>query len=109
VLIDGEPHNSCLTPVAQLDGASVLTIEGLAHAGELHPIQRAFVDEGAVQCGYCTPGMVLSAKAILDRHADPDEATIREGLSGNLCRCTGYGRIVAAIRRAARETKEASR
>ncbi len=106
VLIDGEPHNSCLTPVAQLEGAVVTTIEGLAKGGVLHPVQRAFVEEGAVQCGYCTPGMVLTAKAILDRDPEPTEPAIREALSGNLCRCTGYHRIVAAIQRAARDLRE---
>jgi len=109
VLIDGSLHNACLTPVATIVGSSVLTIEGLADHGELHPVQRAFVDEGAVQCGYCTPGMVLAAKALLDRDPDPEERTIREWLSGNLCRCTGYGRIVAAVQRAARDMKEKSR
>jgi carbon-monoxide dehydrogenase small subunit len=106
VLIDGRPHNSCLTPVATVEGAAVVTIEGLARHGELHPVQRAFVDEGAVQCGFCTPGMVLSAKALLDWNPDPDERMIREWLSGNLCRCTGYGRIVAAVQRAARAVRE---
>lgn len=109
VLVDGAPANACLLPVAQVDGATVRTIEGLARGGELHPVQRAFVEEGAVQCGYCTPGMVLTATSLLERVADPDEPTIRGELSGNLCRCTGYGRIVAAIQRAAREMKEESR
>jgi carbon-monoxide dehydrogenase small subunit len=107
VLIDGEPHNSCLAAVASLEGAEVVTIEGLSRHGELHPVQRAFVDEGAVQCGFCTPGMVLTAKALLDRNPDPDERAIREWISGNLCRCTGYGRIVAAVQRAAREARAA--
>lgn len=109
VLIDGAPHNSCLTLIATLEGASVVTIEGLARGGELHPVQRAFVDEGAVQCGYCTPGMVLTAKALLDVNPDPGERTIKEWLSGNLCRCTGYGRIIAAIQRAAKDVGEESR
>lgn len=101
VLINGEPHSSCLTLVSTIDGADITTIEGLADGGELHPVQRAFVEEGAVQCGYCTPGMVLAAKALLDKNPDPTEREVREGLSGNLCRCTGYGRIVAAVLRAA--------
>ena len=109
VLVNGEPQNSCLTPLATIMGAEVTTIEGLSDHGELHPIQRAFVDEGAVQCGYCTPGMVLSSKALLDKNPEPDEATIRKYLSGNLCRCTGYGRIVAAIQRAARDGREKTR
>ncbi len=100
VLINGESHNACLTPIATLEGASVLTIEGLANGDGLHPIQRAFVEEGAIQCGYCTPGMVLAAKAFLDKKTDLNERSIREALSGNLCRCTGYGRIVAAVLRA---------
>jgi carbon-monoxide dehydrogenase small subunit len=105
VLIDGEPCSSCLTTVATIEGRSVITIEGLADGSALHPVQLAFVNEGAVQCGYCTPGMVLAAKALLDKNPDPTEQEIREGLSGNLCRCTGYGRIVAAVQRAARELR----
>jgi len=101
VLMDGEPVNSCLVLAAQVDGHEILTIEGLAKGGELHPLQGAFVQEGAVQCGYCTPGMLLSAKALLDQNPDPSEGEIREAISGNLCRCTGYSRIVAAVRRAA--------
>jgi len=106
VLIDGEPHNSCLTPMGTLGGRVVVTIEGLADRGELHPVQTAFVAEGAVQCGYCTPGMVLAAKALLDKKPDPTDPEIREGLAGNLCRCTGYLRIIAAVQRAARDLKE---
>jgi len=108
VLLDGDLVSSCLTPVTAVVGSEVLTIEGMAHGGELHPIQRAFVEEGAVQCGYCTPGMVLAAKAVLDRNPDPTDLDVRRGLSGNLCRCTGYGRIVAAVLRAAKDMKEAS-
>lgn len=103
VLIEGEPANSCLTLVGTIEGRSVTTIEGLAEVGKLHPVQKAFVEEGAVQCGYCTPGMVLSAKALLDKNPEPTDREIRQGLSGNLCRCTGYGRIVAAVKRAAEE------
>lgn len=105
VLIDGEPVNSCLVLAQQADGHEVLTIEGLASKEGLHPLQQAFVGEGAVQCGYCTPGMLLSAKALLDRQPDPTEAEIREAISGNLCRCTGYTRIVAAVQRAATQMK----
>ncbi|MGB9301577.1 MAG: (2Fe-2S)-binding protein [Anaerolineae bacterium] len=106
VLMDGEPVNSCLVLAPQVDGHEILTIEALARGGELHPLQRAFVDEGAVQCGYCTPGMLLSAKALLDKNPNPTEGEIREAISGNLCRCTGYSRIVAAVRRAASMARE---
>ncbi len=101
VLIDGETVTSCIYPAAKAAGRKVLTIEGLSRNGELHPIQQAFVDTGAVQCGFCTPGMVLAAKALLDRNPDPTEEEIRVGLSGNICRCTGYVRIVEAVQRAA--------
>ena len=102
VLLDGEAVCSCLVPACQLDGATVRTIEGLETAsGELDPLQRAFVEGGAVQCGFCTPGMVLAARALLDRDPDPDEREIRTALSGNLCRCTGYTKIIASVQRAA--------
>jgi carbon-monoxide dehydrogenase small subunit len=109
ILLDGEPVNACLLYSAKLQGRAVLTVEGLAPAGDpagpaagsLHPLQEAFLEEGAVQCGYCTPGMLLSAKALLDRVPRPSEAEIAEALSGNLCRCTGYAKIVRAVRRAA--------
>lgn len=101
VLMDGEPVNSCLVLAAQVDGHEILTVEGLATEGKLHPLQQAFVEVGAVQCGYCTPGMLLSAKALLDQNPNPTEGEIREAISGNLCRCTGYSRIVAAVQRAA--------
>lgn len=97
VLLDGRPVHSCLILAPQADGAEVLTIEGVA-AGEPHPLQRAFVDQGAVQCGYCTPGMILTAKALLDRNPDPTEDDIKAAIAGNLCRCTGYTKIVAAVR-----------
>jgi aerobic carbon-monoxide dehydrogenase small subunit len=97
VLIEGKPVNSCLVLVGQVQGKKVTTIEALSNGIELHPIQKAFVEEGAVQCGYCTPGMVLSAKALLDTNPRPSEEEIRRGLSGNLCRCTGYKKIVKAI------------
>ena len=101
IILDGLPVNSCLLYAARLQGRVVETIEGLQAAdGSLHPIQEAFLEEGAVQCGYCTPGMVLSAKALLDRTPEPGLEEIEEALSGNICRCTGYGKIVKAIQRA---------
>lgn len=106
VLLDGAPVNSCLVLAMQADGREVTTIEGVGSASDLHPIQRAFIDEGAIQCGYCTPGMILSAKALLDRTTDPSEREIRVAISGNLCRCTGYQKIVRAIYRAARQLED---
>ncbi|HEM61220.1 MAG TPA: (2Fe-2S)-binding protein [Chloroflexi bacterium] len=103
VLMDGDPVNSCLVLAPQVDGHEIITVEGLATGQDLHPLQKAFVEEGAVQCGYCTPGMLLSAKALLDRNPQPTDEEIREGISGNLCRCTGYDRIVSAIHRAAQQ------
>jgi len=100
VILDGKPVNSCLVLAAQADGREVLTIEGLAENGKLHPIQQAFVDKGAIQCGFCTPGMILSAKALLDATPNPTEVEIRTAISGNLCRCTGYQKIVEAIQAA---------
>jgi carbon-monoxide dehydrogenase small subunit len=100
VLIDGESRLSCLMLAAQLEGRSVLTIEGLAQGDELHPLQTAFIQKGAVQCGFCTPGMLLSAHDLLSREASPDRDLIRQGLSGNLCRCTGYQKIVDAVQAA---------
>ncbi len=97
VLMNGKAVLSCLVPALKANGAEILTIEGLAERGQLHPIQQAFWEEGAVQCGYCTPGMILSAKALLDEHSEPSMEEIKEAISGNLCRCTGYGRIVRAI------------
>ena len=108
VIIDGEAVNSCLVLARNLEGKKIETIEGLANGTELHPIQQAFIDAGAVQCGYCTPGMVMSAKALLDRIENPTEEEIRNnGISNNLCRCTGYVKIVEAIRLAARRMMEA--
>ena len=101
VLVEGEPVNSCLYLAVRADGKSVLTIEGLAANGKLHPLQQAFIDNAAVQCGFCAPGMLLSAKALLDRNPRPTERQIREGIAGNICRCTGYVKIVKAIRQAA--------
>lgn len=97
VLVDGEPANSCLMLAVEAENRDIVTIEGLASTGELHPLQRAFVEEGAIQCGFCTPGMVLTAKALIDRNPTPSDAEIREALAGTLCRCTGYAKIVKAI------------
>lgn len=101
VLLDREPVNSCLVLIGEAEGKEITTIEGLAQGNKLHPLQQAFVDEGAVQCGFCTPGMILNAKALLDSNAHPTEQEVRETLSGNLCRCTGYDKIVRAILKAA--------
>jgi len=97
VLVDGKPVNSCLMLAVQADGKQVATIEGVETPQGLHPLQTAFVDKGAIQCGYCTPGMILSAKSLLDRNPRADETEIRKAISGNLCRCTGYQKIVEAI------------
>ncbi|MGI9953264.1 (2Fe-2S)-binding protein [Moorellaceae bacterium AZ2] len=101
VLVDGMPVNSCLLPAAKVEGREVVTIEGLARGEKLHPLQEAFISEGAVQCGFCTPGMIMSAKALLDREPHPTREQIKEALSGNLCRCTGYVKIVQAVEKAA--------
>ena len=108
ILFDGHPFNSCLVLAAEADGHEITTIEGMAHDGRLHPIQEAFLEVGAVQCGYCTPGMILSAKAVLDEFPDPTEAQIRTGIGGNICRCTGYNRIVSAIQLAAKKIRDAA-
>jgi len=97
VLIDNYPVVSCLTLAIEAQGKEILTIEGLDREGQLHPLQQAFIDHYAVQCGFCTPGMILSAKALLDRNSHPTEQEVREAISGNLCRCTGYVKIVEAI------------
>ena len=103
VLLDGELANSCLIPACQADGREVRTVEGLAgKGGALHPVQQAFWEKGAAQCGICTPGMLLAAVALLERNRRPDEAEIREALAGNICRCTGYVKIVEAVAAAAR-------
>jgi carbon-monoxide dehydrogenase small subunit len=101
VLVDGESAKACTLLAVQADGAEVTTIEGLATNGELHPVQRAFHEEHGLQCGYCTPGMVLAAVSLLAEHPSPSEAEIRHGLEGNLCRCTGYHNIVKAVQAAA--------
>jgi carbon-monoxide dehydrogenase small subunit len=97
VLLDGQPVNSCLVPALKAQGRELITVEGLAPLGDLHPLQKAFVEHGAVQCGYCTPGMLMSAKALLDHNPSPTEDEVRLAISGNLCRCTGYAKIVEAI------------
>jgi carbon-monoxide dehydrogenase small subunit len=97
VLIDGQPTLSCCTLAITVREKNILTIEGLARGTSLHPIQRAFIDYGAIQCGFCTPGFILSAKALLDRNASPTKEEVKEGLAGNLCRCTGYVKIVDAV------------
>ncbi len=107
VLLDGEPVNSCLMFAAQADGRRLLTIEGVAPGEKLDPVQEAFLDHGAVQCGYCTPAMVLCAKALLERSPQPTEAEVRETLSGVLCRCTGYKKPVEAILAAAKAAPKA--
>ncbi|HXG51705.1 MAG TPA: (2Fe-2S)-binding protein [candidate division Zixibacteria bacterium] len=106
VLLDGKPVNSCVTLAADAAGAEVTTIEGLADGDRLHPIQQAFIDTAAVQCGYCTPGFILSVKALLDRTRKPTMEEIEEAVSGNICRCTGYAKIVDAIVLAARRMEE---
>ena len=105
VLIDGQIVNSCLVPVAQAQGTTITTIEGVAHETELHPIQQAFIDHGGAQCGICTPGMVLAAVNLLARNPNPDEDEIRTGLAGNLCRCTGYMKIFESIVKACQSTR----
>ena len=97
VLVDGKAVNSCLTLAVQLKGKSITTIEGLATADGLHPLQQAFIQYGAIQCGFCTPGMILSAKALLDENPHPTEEEVKRSLAGNLCRCTGYTKIVEAV------------
>jgi carbon-monoxide dehydrogenase small subunit len=101
VLIDGKPVLSCLTLAVSVQDMEITTIEGLARGNNLHPIQKAFVDYGAIQCGFCTPGMILSAKALLDENPDPTEEEVKYGLAGNLCRCTGYVKIIEAVLAAA--------
>ena len=101
VFFDGEPVNACLVLAVEADGHEVVTIEGLAQDGALDPLQRAFINRNAVQCGFCTPGMIISARALLDRNPQPSEMEIRQAIAGNLCRCTGYTRIVEAVQEAA--------
>ncbi len=105
IIMDGETVASCLVMAFQAEGKEILTIEGLSEGEKIHPIQQAFLDEGAVQCGFCIPGMVLSAKALLDKKSSPNRSEIREAISGNLCRCTGYNKIVNAVEKAAKDLK----
>lgn len=100
VIMNGKTVLSCLVPALKAEGAEILTVEGLARGGKLHPLQEAFWEEGAVQCGYCTPGMLLSAKGLLDENPAPSVEEVKEAISGNLCRCTGYSKIVRAIQAA---------
>lgn len=103
VLLNGKPINSCLVLAADANGKEILTVEGLNRNGKLHPLQEAFIQEGSVQCGYCTSGMLLSAKALLDENPTPGEEEVKKAIAGNLCRCTGYVRIVKAVLMAARK------
>jgi aerobic-type carbon monoxide dehydrogenase small subunit (CoxS/CutS family) len=103
VLVNGDPVNSCILPAMRVAGKSVTTIEGVAKDGQLDPLQQAFLDEGAIQCGFCTPAMVLAAKALLGKNPHPDESQVRSALSGVLCRCTGYQKILKAVQKASRE------
>ncbi|GAI86087.1 unnamed protein product [marine sediment metagenome] len=106
VLMDGKPVNSCLTLAIEAQGKDIVTVEGLAKDGELHPVQQAFIEHGAIQCGFCTPGMVLSAKVLLDRNPHPTEEEVRKAMSGNLCRCTGYTKIIEAVLAASKKESE---
>jgi len=103
VIVDNMAVNSCLMLALEADGKNITTIEGLAQGGKLHPIQKAFVEHGAIQCGFCTPGMVMSVKALLDENKNPNEDEIKKHLVGNLCRCTGYKKIIEAAKSAAKE------
>ena len=107
VIVEGEAVNSCLYPVLEAEGKKVVTIEGVASSdGTLHPLQQAFIENNGVQCGYCTSGMIMSAKALLDKKTDPTEADIRTSIAGNICRCTGYVQIVESIQQAAERIKK---
>jgi aerobic carbon-monoxide dehydrogenase small subunit len=105
VLIDGQIVNSCLVPVAQVEGTTITTIEGIAHENDLHAVQQAFIEHGGAQCGICTPGMVLAAINLLERSPNPNENEIRTGLAGNLCRCTGYMKIFESIVKACQSNR----
>ncbi len=107
VIVEGEAVNSCLYPALEAEGKTVVTIEGVASSdGTLHPLQQAFIENNGVQCGYCTSGMIMSAKALLDKKADPTEEDIRTSIAGNICRCTGYVQIVESVQRAAEKMKK---
>lgn len=105
VLLDGQPVKSCTVLAVQADGCSVSTVEGLEQGGKLHPVQEAFTEKHALQCGYCTPGMLMTCSALLERNRQPSEREIREAISGNLCRCTGYLNIVKAVQHAAEKMR----
>jgi aerobic-type carbon monoxide dehydrogenase small subunit (CoxS/CutS family) len=106
VLLDGRPTRSCIFPAGMANNKKVVTVEGLADGNRLHPVQQAFLDEGAVQCGYCTPGMILTAVALLRENPQPTDEQIIEAMNGNICRCNGYTKIVSAVRRAATQITE---
>lgn len=106
VIINDRPVNSCITPARDVEGCTIITIEGLAQNGVLTPIQQQFIDQWAFQCGYCTPGMIMSATALLNRNPHPTELEIREAIEGNLCRCTGYQKIIVAIQEAAKQMSQ---
>jgi len=106
VIMDGKTVTACLIPAMKAQGSVIETIEGLGAPGNLHPIQKAFIDNGAVQCGYCIPGMILSAKALLDKNPDPTSGEVRTAIAGNICRCTGYVKIEKAILEAAKQIRE---
>ena len=106
IIMNGKTVLSCLIPALKADGSEILTVEGMAEKDKLHPLQQAFWEGGAVQCGYCTPGMLLSAKGLLDENAEPSVETIKEAISGNLCRCTGYSKIIRAIQMASEKMRK---
>lgn len=106
VLVNGEAVNACLVPVLEADGSDIMTIEGLSEGGKLHPIQESFINYGAVQCGFCTPGMIMATKAFLDENPEPSDEEIKKALAGHLCRCTGYVQIIEAVKAAANEIRE---
>ncbi len=108
VLMNGEPVNGCMVLAVECDGAQITTVEGLAHDRQLDPVQQALIEAGGVQCGFCTPGVLISSRALLDRNPNPDEREIAEALVGNLCRCTGYARIIQAVKAAARLRRASS-
>ena len=103
VLLNGKAISSCIVLAVEVEGQEITTIEGLSQAGKIHPLQKAFIEEGAIQCGFCTPGMILTAKAFLDTNPHPTEAQVRQAIAGNLCRCTGYDKIVRAILKVAED------
>jgi carbon-monoxide dehydrogenase small subunit len=105
VMLNGEPTNSCMVLAVECDGAEVVTVEGLSHEGVLDPVQEAIIEEGGVQCGFCTPGVLISARALLNRNPNPSENEIRAAMVGNLCRCTGYVRIISAVKKAAQRSQ----